>query len=112
MVSQVVESQTVVVDVLRHFYSDIQECIAHPGDVASSLFSEGVISEGVLGEAELSSKSLSERNAGIMRAIRVAVRADPRRVWVVIAVLEKFAESAPVARRMRGELESHGLSGE
>ena len=99
-------------DVLTHFYSDIQLCIAHPGGVASLLISEGVVSEVVLDEAELSSKSLSERNAGILRAIRVAVRAEHKKVWVVIAVLEKFTESAPVARRMRDVLNVYGLSGE
>ena len=71
------------------------------------------MSEEVLDQAELSTISPSERNAAIMRAVRVAVRADPKKMWVLITVLEKFAESAPLAVKMRGALEIlHKLAGE
>ena len=47
-----------------------------------------------------------------MRAVDAAVRGDPQKLWVFIAVMEKFAQSAPVASRMTDELRSHGLQGE
>ena len=106
---QAVQPQAKVVEVLRQFYSDIQESIAHPRKVASLLVSEAVVSEDT---TEILSKPLSERNAAIMRSIRVAVRADPKKMWVVIAVLEKFTESFPVASKMREVLKRHGLAGE
>ena len=98
--------------VLRRSFSDIQEVIAHPGRVAGMLYQEGIVSEEVVGEVGMPTKPYSEKNAAIMRAVGAAVRADPKRLWVLIAVLEKFAESAPVAGRMRDELRSHGLEGE
>ena len=107
-----VEPQAVEVEVLSYFYNDIQECIAQPGGVAVMLFSEGVVSEEVLDQAELFTKSPSEKNAEIMSAVTVAVKANPKRVWILIAVLEKGPKSAPVASRMRGALEIHGVSGE
>ena len=100
------------VDVLMHYDSEIQECIPHHGDIVSLLISEGVVSERVLDRKQLSSKPLSERNADIMHSVRVAVIADPRRMGVLIAVLEKFTESTPVAKKMRGALEIHGLASE
>ena len=98
-------------EVLRGLYSDIQDVIAHPGGVASMLYQEGVVSEEVVGEVVVSTKSYSEKNAAIMRAVGAAVRADPSKLWVVVAVLEKFAESAPVASKLRNELRSLGLEG-
>ena len=98
-------------DRLRRFYSDIQEAIAHPGRVVAMLYQEGVVSEEVVGKVD-DHKLCSEKNSAIMRAVGAAVRADHKTLWVLIAVLEKFAESAPVASRMRDELRSHGLEGE
>ena len=106
------DSQSVVSEIFRRFFCDIQDVIAHPLSTATLLFQEGVISHEVVGDVEASNKALSEKNAAIMRAVRAAVRADSSRLWVLIAVLEKFAESAPVACRMRDELVSHGLEGE
>ena len=105
------EAQSVESDVLRCFYSDTQEAIAHPGSVAATLYQEGVVAEGVVGEVK--DRGLcSEKSATIMRAVGAAVKADPKKLWVLIAVLEKFAESAPVAKRIRDELRSRGLEGE
>ena len=98
-------------EALRRFYNDTQEAIAHPGSVAGMLYQEGVVAERVV--SEVNDHGLcSEKNAAIMRAVGAAVRADPKKLWVLIAVLEQFAESAPVAKRMRDELHSHGLEGE
>ena len=99
-------------DVLRHFFSDIQNAIAHPGSAASMFYQEGVVSEDVVGEVAASAKPWSEKNASIMRAVGAAVGTDPKILWVLIAVLEKFRESAPIAIRMRDALRSHGLEGE
>ena len=105
-----VEPQDVEV-VFRRFYSDIQDCIAQPGGVAAVLYSEDIVSEEVLDKAELLAKPVAERNTAIMRAIRVAIKADHKRVWVLIAALEKYSESAPVAKNMRRALEIHRLAG-
>ena len=90
-------------EVLRRFYSDIQEVIAHPRNTASLLYQEGVISEEVL------NKPSSEQSAAVMRAVSSAVKADPKKFLVLIAVLDRFTESAPVASRMRDALRSHWL---
>ena len=91
-------------EVLRRFYSDVQEVIAHPRSAASLLYQEGVISEEVL-----NTEPSSEKNAAIIRAVSAAVKADPKKLLVLIAVLNRFAESAPVASRMRDALRSHWL---
>ena len=110
-----VKSQTIQVEphgvkkVLRQFYSDIQHCITRPGGVAALLYSEGIVSEEALDEAELSTRPVAERNTAIMRAVRVAINADHKKVWVLIAALEKYSESAPVAKNMRREI--HRVAG-
>ena len=106
------EAQSVESEALRCFYNDTQEAIAHPGSVAGMLYQEGVVAEGVVSEVNDRGLCSAEKNAAIMRAIGAAVRTDPKKLWVLIAVLEQFAESAPVAKRMRDELHSHGLEGE
>ena len=42
-----------------------------------------------------------------MRAVSAAVRADPKKLQVLIAVLEKSPESAPMSRKMRDALKRH-----
>ena len=93
---------------LRRFYSDISEVIAHRREVALLLFQEGVVAEGVLHDVIVQAKPSSEKKNAIMRAVSAAVRGDPKKFLVLIAVLEKFAESAPVASRMREALRAHG----
>ena len=97
--------------ILRHFFSDVQDVIAHPRRVASMLYQEGMVSEDVVDEVIVSTKPCSEKNASIMRAVSAAVKADPKKLFVLIAVLEKFPESAPVASKMGDTLCSHGLEG-
>ena len=99
-------------EVLREFYSDIFEAmasIAHPMWVASLLHKEGMVPDEVLGVMLDSTKPYSVKNAAIMRAISTVVRADPKKLLVLMTVLERFPESAPVARRMRDALRSHEL---
>ena len=67
------------------------------------LFEEGVVAQEVVDEVNDRELYLNKKSA-IIRAVSVAVTADPRKLWVLIAVLEKFDESAPVASRMRDEL--------
>ena len=98
------EPLSIETEVLRRFYSDIQEVMAHPRNTASLLYQEGVISEGVL-----NTEPSSEKNSAIMRAVSAAVKGDRKKLLVLIAVLDKFAESAPVASRMRDALRSHWL---
>ena len=105
------ESQSVESEVLRCFYGDIQEVIANPESVARWLYQEGVVAEGIVGDVN-DHGLCSEKNAAIMRAVSAAIKADPKKLWVLIGVLKKFAESAPVASRMRDELHSHGLESE
>ena len=88
-------------EVLRRFYSVITEVIAHPRDVALLLYEEGVVAEGVLDEVTVPAKPSPEKKDAIMRAVRAAVRGDPKKLSVFITTLEKFSESAPVASRMR-----------
>ena len=108
-----VESQSVEVEVFRRFYSDIQDCIAQPEGVAAMLFSEGIVPEEVLGEVEPSTKPCTEKNTAILRAIRVAIKADPKRVWeMLIRALEKYPGSAPVAKKMRATLEIQRVASE
>ena len=95
-------------EVLRCFYSQIQEAIEHPGGVAAMLYEEGVVAKELLRKVN----EHSDKNAAIMSSVNAAVGADPKTLWVLIAVLEKFAESFPVASRMRDKLRSHGLEGE
>ena len=98
-------------EVLRSFYCDVHDSIAHPRKTALLLFKEGVVSHGVLDDMFDSAKPLGEKTAAIMRAVCAAVIADPERIRVLIAVLEKFAKTAPVASRMRNKLRSLGLQG-
>ena len=95
--------------VLRSFCSSVTEVIVHPRDVALLLFQEGVVAEAVLDEVVVATRPSLEKNVAIMRAFSAAVKSDPVKLWVLIAVLEKSPESAPVASRMRDALRSHGL---
>ena len=105
------ESQSLESEVLRRFFSNIHETIVQPRDVAFLLYQEGVVSEQVVDEVVVTGKPCSEKNAAVMRAVEAAVKADPKKVWILIGVLEKFAEPAPVASRMREELSSRGIEG-
>ena len=98
------------VEVLRSFYTKIQKVMAHPRSVAAMLYEEGVVAIELV--SEVTGHELpSEKKAAIMRAISAAVEGDPKKLWVLITVLENFAESAPVGRKMEDELHSHGLEG-
>ena len=96
-------------EVLRRFYSDIQNVMVHPGGVAAQLFQERVVSEVVVDEVDVSGRTQEEKSVAIMRSVGAAVRGDPANLLVFISVLEKFSESAPVARRMRDALRSEWL---
>ena len=96
-------------EVLREFYHVITEVIAHPRDVALLLYQEGVVAEGVLDEVFVPARPSSEKKDAIMRAVSAAVKGDPKKFLVLIAVMGTFAESAPVARRMRDALRAHWL---
>ena len=96
-------------EVLRKFYSDITEVIAHPRNVALLLYQEGVVSEEVLDKVIVPAKPSSEKKDAIMRAVSAAVKGDPKKFLVLITALERFAESAPVASRMRDALRAHWL---
>ena len=96
-------------EVLRKFYSDIHQVIVHPRDVTLLLYQEGVVAEAVLDEAIVPAKPSPEKTVALMRAVSAAVKGDPKKLLVFIAVLEKFPESAPVASRMRDELRAHWL---
>ena len=107
MASLSVESQ-----MLRIYSSDIHETLVHPREAALLLYQEGIFSEEVVDEADNSTKkSVPEKNAAVMKAVRAAVKADRKKLWVLIAVLERFAECAPVASKMKHELRSRGLWG-
>ena len=98
-------------EMLRQFFSDIQKVMVYPVSVVAKLYQEGVVSEDLVNEVDVS-RPYSEKNAAILRAVRAAIRTDPERLWVFIAVLEGFPESAPLGRKMRNELRSRGLEGE
>ena len=44
-----------------------------------------------------------------MNAVQAAIGTDPKRLWVLIAVLEMFPACAPVASKMREMLRLRGL---
>ena len=90
-------------DVFRCFYSEI-EAVLDPAAVARLLWQGGVLTDAQLDEAEHESTSLSQRKSDIMSAVRKVIRGDSRKIWVLVAVLEKFPASCLIARRMREEL--------
>ena len=92
-------------DVLRRFYSQIQEVIEYPTRVAAKLYEKGVVSKDLLRKVD----DREDKSAAIMSSVNTAVRADPKKLWVLIAVLEEFAESDIVASKMRHELDLQGL---
>ena len=94
-------------EVLRIFYNDIHQVIAHPRDVALLLYQEGVVAEGVLDEVTDPARPSSEKTDVIMRAVSKAVKGDPKKLLMLIAVLGNFAESVPVANRMKERLRAH-----
>ena len=94
-------------EVLRNFYSDITEVMAHPRKVALQLFQEGVVAEPVLDEVNVPARPPSEKKDAIMRAVSAAVKGDPKKFLVFIAVMQMFAEAAPVANRMKNALREH-----
>ena len=57
-----------------------------------------------LDEAEHESTSLAQRKSDVMSAVRKVIRGDSRKIWVLVAALEKFPASCLIARRMRKEL--------
>ena len=90
-------------DVFRHFYSEV-EAVLDPAAVARLLWQGGVLTDAQLDEAELTSTSLAQRKSDIMSAVRKVIRGDSRKIWVLVAALEKFPASCLIARRMREEL--------
>ena len=92
---------------LRNFYSDITEVMVHPRNVALKLYQEGVVAEPVLDEVNVPARSSLEKKDAIMRAVSAAVRGDSKKLLVFIAVMQMFAESAPVANRMKNVLREH-----
>ena len=90
-------------DVFRHFYSEI-EAVLDPAAVARLLWQGGVLTDAQLDEAEHESTSLAQRKSDIMSAVRKVIRGDSRKIWVLVAALEKFPASCLIARRMREEL--------
>ena len=89
--------------VFRHFYSEI-EAVLDPAAVARLLWQGGVLTDAQLDEAEHESTSLAQRKSYIMSAVRKVIRGDSRKIWVLVAALEKFPASCLIARRMREEL--------
>ena len=94
-------------EVLRHFYGDLHEVITDPARVARLLYQEGIVPDHVLHVVNITALPLDQKNATIMDAVRAAVKADPKTLWILIAVLEKI-QSAPLAKRMREKLYSMG----
>ena len=90
-------------DVFRHFYSEI-EAVLDPAAVARLLWQGGVLTDAQLDEAEHESTSLAQRKSDIMSAVRKVIRGDSRKIWVLVAALEKFPAACLIARRMRKEL--------
>ena len=66
------------------------------------MFQEGVVSEETL--SEVTAGRPAERKAALMRAVMAAVKGECGKLRVVIAVLEKFAESYPLARAITSEI--------
>ena len=104
-------SQSVELEVLKNNFSHIYEAITHSLDVAVWLYQEGVVSKEFVGEMAVSTRLFSENNVTIMRAVEAAVGAEPKKLWVLMSVLERFSESAPLTDRMRDVLISRGLEG-
>ena len=66
------------------------------------MFQEGVVSEETL--SEVTAGRPAERKAALMRAVLTAVKGECGKLKVVIAVLEKFAESYALARAISREI--------
>ena len=64
------------------------------------------MAEGLLDEVFVPARPSSEKKDAIMRAVSAAVKGDPKKFLVLIAVMGTFA---PVARRMRDALRAHWL---
>ena len=94
--------------VLRQFYSQI-EAVLEPVEVGRLLWQDGLLTDAQLDNAEQSSTTLEQRRVDIMSAVRRVVRGDPKKLWVLIAAMEKSPASVPVANKMRqalnGEIE-------
>ena len=90
-------------DVLQDHYASITAAILHPLELTGLLVQEGMVSRQLASEV-MGKSSLSERVALVMRAVTAAVEANSDQLRVFIAVLERFTEAAPVARRMSKEL--------
>ena len=96
------QTEKVALSILQRHYSDISSVLLHPTEVAGMLFQEGVVSEETL--SEVTAGKPAERRAALMRAVMAAVKGECGKLKVVMAVLEKFAESYPLASLITSEI--------
>ena len=97
-----VQPGKVAFSILQRHYSDISSVLLHPIEVAGMLFQEGFVSEETL--SEVTAGRPAERKAALMRAMMAAVKGECGKLRVVMAVLEKFAESYALGRVITSEI--------
>ena len=98
-------SQTLLEErILQNNYSNLHKGIAHPLKVATELVQKGVVDMALVSKLQTSGMSSLQQNAAILSAVSSSVHNNPSHFQVLLDVLENAAESANLARKMRGEL--------
>ena len=90
--------------VLQHHYDDLRRVIVHPLGVATQFVQEGVASSDLVEAVNRQGTTTSQKNVAILDAVRASIHSDPERFEVVMGVLEKSTEAAPLVRRMKEHL--------
>ena len=90
--------------VLQRHYDDLRRVIIHPLGVATQLVQEGVASSDLVEAVNRQGTTTSQKNVAILDAVRASIHSDPERFEVVMDVLEKSTEAAPLVRKMKEQL--------
>ena len=64
--------------VFRKHYSDLQASVQTPSELASILYSKGIISRHVRNKAQLLSLTVDEKNHALFNAVEQAIFSDPQ----------------------------------
>ena len=64
--------------VFKEYYSDLQASVQTPSELASILYSKGIISTHVRNKAQLVSLTVDEKNLVLFNAVEQAISSDPQ----------------------------------
>ena len=90
-------------DILQKHYVALSQCLIYPVDITQLLYSAKCISEKTLDEVETLETSTEEKKAILLKALRIAVTFDHKKLKLLYSVLKKFEETNNIAERLSND---------